>query len=156
MQTTPFQASRYRAVNGNLRKFGATCRLVQWLYRGKVHMKRKLRGRRALKCKPCVGAKGEPSVTGLQTCAFHALPYRAVNGNLRKFGATCRPEQWLHRGKVNMKRKLWGMRSCKCKSCVGAKGVPTGTGLKTTPFQASPNRAVIGNLRKFVATCGPV
>ena len=81
------------------------------MHRGKVHKKRKLWGRRAGKCKPCVGAKGAPTGTGLQTSAFHALPYRAVNGNLRKFGATCHPIQWLYKGMVHMKRKLWVRRA---------------------------------------------
>ena len=71
---------------------GVLLALVQTLYRQtKVHMKRKLWGRRAWKRKPLVGAKSAPTRTDLQTAPSPAAPYRAVNGNLRKFGATYRP-----------------------------------------------------------------
>ena len=142
LQITPSPTAPYRAVNWNFRKFGATCRLIQWLHQGKVHMERKSWERRAWKCKPWVGAKSAPTWTGLQTPPSPAAPYMAVKGNLRKFGATCHPVQWLYQCKVRMKRKLCGRRTYKCEAWVGAKSSPTWTGLQTTPSPVAPYRAV--------------
>ena len=111
LQTAPSRTAPYRVVNGNLRKFRATYRPVQCLHQRQVHKKRKLCGRRAYICKPIGGAKSAPTGTGIQTAPSTAAPYRAVNGNLRKFGATYLPVQCLHQRKVHKKWKLWGRRA---------------------------------------------
>ena len=112
-QTTSSNAAPNRAVNTNLRKFGATCRPVLWLHQSKVHMKRKLWGRRAKNCKPCLGANNAQAVTGEENTPFNAAQYKAADTNLRKFGAPCRPTLWLHKSKVHMKSKLLGKESLK-------------------------------------------
>ena len=84
---------------------------VQCLHQWKIHMKRKLRGWRACKCKPCVGAKGVPTRTGLQICPFTAIQHSDVIGNLRIFVVTSSTVQCMHQCKVYMKRKLRGWRA---------------------------------------------
>ena len=142
----------YSAVNGNLRKNGATSSPVQWLHQCKVHMKRKLRGRRAWKCKIWVVANSVPSRTGLETSRSTSIPHSAVNGNLRKFVATSSPVRCLHHCYVHMKRKLRGRRAWKCKIWVGKKDIPSKTGLEITRSSSISHSAVNGNLRKFAVT----
>ena len=60
----------------------------------------------SLKLKSCVCGESAPSCTGLQNTASSAAPFRFASGNLRTFGAACRPVQWLHQLKVHMKRKF--------------------------------------------------
>ena len=59
-----------------------------------------------LKSKPWVSAKCAPTVTDLQTTRSAAITHSAVNGNLRKLGATFSPVQCLDQCKVPIKRKL--------------------------------------------------
>ena len=139
-----------------MRTFGGTCRPVVWLHQSKVHMKRKLWGRRAEKCKPYLGANRGPPGTGLQTTLSPAAPYRAANTYLRTFGATCRPVLWMRQSKVHMKKKLWGRRAEKCKPYLGANSAPTGMVLQTTLSPAAPFRAANTYLRTFGATCRTV
>ena len=63
---------------------------VPWLHENNVRIKRKLWGWRAYKCKPWVGAQSAQTCMGVQTSRFYLAPYRADNGNLRKFGVTYR------------------------------------------------------------------
>ena len=79
----------------------------------KVHIKRKLRGRRVRKCKIWVGANSVPSRTVLETTHSVSNPHSAVNRNLRKFGATSSPVQCLHHCKVHMKKEAKGKESLK-------------------------------------------
>ena len=55
----------------------------------------------------------------------------------------------LHQSHDYIKRKLRVWRAQKCNFLVGAKTVPTGTGLQTTPFHAAPYTSDNANLRKF-------
>ena len=107
---------------------------------------------RAQKCKPWLGAKSAPNLTGLRTTPFYTAPYRAVNRNLLKLAASSSPMDYFQQIKVHMKRKLSMWRAKKCKPWVGAKGAHTLTGLHTTPFYTAPITAVNWNLRKFAAS----
>ena len=155
-KTTLSAAITHSAVNGNLRKLGATSSPVQCLHQCKVPMKRKLRRCRACKRKPWVGGIYAPTETDLKTTTSGLITPNAVNGTLRKFGATSSPVQCLHECKVLMKWKLRRWRAVKRKPWVGAKSTPTGTDLQTTPSAAITHSAVNENLRKFGATSSPV
>ena len=106
LRTATSAAITHCAVNGNLHKFGATSSPVQCLHQCKVLMKWNLRRWRAVKRKPCVCTKSTPTGTDLQTIPSAVIKHSAVNGNLRKFGATSSPVQCLHQCKVPIKRKL--------------------------------------------------
>ena len=103
-------------------------------------------------CDLWVGTKSVLHSTGLQTTRFHAAPYRAVNGNFRKFGAiffhgvVYAPIQCLYQKEVTE------MDSQECDLWVGTKSVLHSADLQTTRFHVPPYRAVKGNFRKIGAT----
>ena len=62
------------------------------------------------------------------------LAYRAYNEILRKFGSMV---PCLHQSNAYIKKKLLIWRVQKYNFLVGAKTLPTNTGLQTTPFHAA-------------------
>ena len=90
------------------------------------------------KCKPCVDAKNAPTWTGLHTTPFYIAPYRALNGNLRKFAASSCPVQCLHQIREHIKKKLRMWRAQKCNQAQNTK-----------PSRTAPYSAVNANLPKF-------
>ena len=125
LQTTAAAAVRRRAVAGRLRKIGVTSNPEECLHQWKLHMKRKLRGWGSRIWKSLFGTKSVPTMTGLQITASSTVQRRAVDGNLRKIGATSSPVQCLHQCKLHMKSKLSGWGARISKSWFGAKSVPT-------------------------------
>ena len=97
--------------------------MVPWLHQSNVYIKRKLRVWRAQKCNFLAGAKTVLTSTGLQTTPFHASPYKADNGILRKFGSTYRqgivfaPEQCSYQKEATGMEspKMWFSSRCKNK-----------------------------------------
>ena len=112
----------------------------------------KLRGCRAQKCIPLVGAKTILTCAGLQTTPVHGGHYRAENGNLRKFvstychGTVFAPKQCLYQNEAK------GNESSTCISLVGAKTILSCAGLQPTLVHGGHYRAKNGNLRKFWST----
>ena len=126
--------------------------MISCLNQSNVYIKRQLRVWKSQKCNFLVGAKTLQTSRDLQNHSFHAAPYRAYNGILRKFQSTYRPGTFLHQSNAYIKRKLPVWRAQKFNFLVGAKTVPTSTGLQTTPFHPAPYRADNRILRKFGST----
>ena len=102
-KSAPFHGGRYRAQNGNMRKFGPTnLHGTAFALQSNGYNKRKLRVWIAQKCKVLVGAETVLTRAGPQTTPFHGVQHRAKNGNMRNFGPTnphgtvFAPKQWLH------------------------------------------------------------
>ena len=102
------------------------------------YIKRKLRVWRAQKCNFLVGAKIVPTSTGLQTTRFMQRCIGPIMEICGKSGLLIAMVLGLYQFNDYIKRKLWVWRAQKCNFLVGAKTVPTGTGVQTTPFHAAP------------------
>ena len=90
LQTTPFHASPYKAENGNFGKVGATYRHgTVFASRHCLYQKETTRIE-SPKMQFCDDGKTVQTSTGLQATPFLPSPYKADNGNLRKFGSTYR------------------------------------------------------------------
>ena len=80
--------------------------MVPHLHQGNIYMKRKLREWRDQKCIQLVGAKTVLTCSGHQITPSQGRPYRAENGNLRKFRWTYRyltmfaPREYLHQNEA--------------------------------------------------------
>ena len=87
--------------------------VVPPLHQSNVYIKMKLRGWRAQKCIPLVGAKTVLACAGLQTTPVHGRNYRTENGNLRKFGSTYRQGTLFTPKQCSYQKKAKGMESPK-------------------------------------------
>ena len=65
---------------------GLPISMVPCLHQSNLHIKRKLWGRKAWKCTPCVGASNVQTCTSLQSTRFYAGRYWADKINWQKFG----------------------------------------------------------------------
>ena len=87
--------------------------MVRRLHQSNGYIKRKLRAWRVQKCIALVGADTVLTTAWKQSTPFHWGQYRALNGNMRKFGPTnphgtaFAPKQWLYQ------KEATGMESSK-------------------------------------------
>ena len=66
--------------------WGIPIAMVPCLHQSNNYIKKKLRVCRVQKCHLLVVANSVPTGKGLQTTPFHAVPYRADDGNLQNLG----------------------------------------------------------------------
>ena len=147
LQTIRFLTAQCMADNGNLRDLDLPINMVPCLHQDNDYFKRKLRVCRAQKCNLLVGEKTVPPGVGLQTIRFLTAQCMADNGNLRDLDLPIAMVPCLHQDNYYIKRKLRVCRAQKCNLLVGAKTVPSGTGLQTIRFLTAQCMADNGNLR---------
>ena len=101
-QTTPSQGRRYRAENGNLRKFGRIYRLGTVFAPRQDLYEKGARGMDRLEMYSFSRCKSPLTCGGSQTTLSEVKRCRAENGNLRKLGRIYRlgtvfaPRQYLY------------------------------------------------------------
>ena len=149
---TTSHVRRYRAENGNFRKFWCTFHhgtVVPCLHQNNLYIKRTLRVWRVQKYIPLVGSKTVLTCAGLQTTPSHMRQYWAANENLRKFGSTFRngtmfaPKQCLYQ------KEAAGIESPKMYSSSRCKNRTYLCGPENYPIWCEAYRAENGNFRKF-------